>query len=30
MLQDVNGIELNLSGLNWSFSILLDVANPNI
>ena len=30
MLHDVNGNEINLYGLNWSFSILLDVANPNI
>ena len=30
MLQDVNGNEINLYGQNWSFSILLDVANPNI
>ena len=30
MLQDVNGNEINLYGLNWSFSLLLDVANPNI
>lgn len=29
-LQDVNGNEINLYGLNWSFSLLLDVANPNI
>ena len=30
MLQDVNGNEINLYGQNWSFSILLDIANPNI
>ena len=30
MLQDVNGNEINLYGLNWSFSLLLDIANANI
>ena len=30
ILHDVNGNEINLYGLNWSFSLLLDVANPNI
>ena len=29
-LQDVNGNEINLYGQNWSFSLLLDIANPNI
>ena len=29
-LEDVNGNEIHLSGLNWSFSLLLDVANPNV
>ena len=30
VLQDVNGNELNLYGLNWSFSILLSIANADI
>ena len=30
ILMDVNGNEINLYGLNWSFSILLDIANANI
>ena len=30
ILQDVNGNEINLSNLNWSFSLLLDIMNPNI
>ena len=30
MLQDVNGNELNSHNLNWSFSLLLDIANANI
>ena len=29
-IQDVNGNEIAMHGLNWSFSILLDIANPNI
>ena len=29
-LEDVNGNEINLSGFDWSFSLLLDVMNPNI
>ena len=28
--QDVNGNEVNLHNLNWSFSVLLDVSNANI
>ena len=30
ILHDVNGNEINLYGLNFSFSILLDIANANI
>ena len=30
ILQDVNGNEVNLHNLNWSFSVLLDVSNANI
>ena len=30
ILQDVNGNEINLYRLNWSSSLLLDVANPTI
>ena len=30
MLQDVNGNEINLYGINWSFSILLSISNANI
>ena len=30
ILHDVNGNEINLAGLNWSFSLLIDIANPNI
>jgi len=30
IISDVNGTEIPLHGVNWSFSILLDVANPNI
>ena len=30
MVQDVHGNEINLHGSNWSFSILFDIANPNI
>jgi len=29
-LNDVNGNEINLHGVNFSFSILLDIANANI
>ena len=29
-LVDINGNDINLSGLNWSFSMLLDLMNPNI
>ena len=29
-LVDINGNDINLSGLNWSFSFLLDIMNPNI
>ena len=30
ILTDVNGNEINMHNLNWSFSILLDIANPDI
>ena len=30
MVQDVHGNDVNLHGCNWSFSILFDIANPNI
>ena len=29
-IEDVNGNEISLHGVNWSFSILLDIANANI
>ena len=30
IITDVNGTEIPLHGVNWSFSVFLDIMNPNI